>query len=61
MPNVLTFLRLVAVPILVSLWFSPLKSGPFACALLFVGASFTDWLDGYIARRVSKLKHCQLH
>jgi hypothetical protein len=51
-PNVLTFARLVAVPVLVALWFAPLPTGPLWCAALFVGASFTDWLDGYIARQV---------
>ena len=50
-PNVLTFARLVAVPVLVAAWFSPSPRAPLACALLFVGASLTDWLDGYIARR----------
>lgn len=51
-PNVLTFARLVAVPILVAIWFSPMRTSAMWCAALFVAASFTDWLDGYIARQV---------
>jgi len=43
----------VAVPVLIALWFAPLKSSALWCAALFVAASFTDWLDGYIARKVS--------
>ncbi|GBF93916.1 hypothetical protein Rsub_06165 [Raphidocelis subcapitata] len=50
-PNILTFLRVAAVPALAVLWFSPLRCSAAACAGLFVAASFTDWLDGYIARR----------
>lgn len=50
-PNVLTFGRLVAVPVLVAVWFSPLEAAALWCAILFVAASFTDWLDGYIARK----------
>jgi phosphatidylglycerophosphate synthase len=51
-PNVLTFARLVAVPVLVAVWFAPLATAALWCAILFVAASFTDWLDGYIARKV---------
>jgi hypothetical protein len=50
-PNVLTFLRVAAVPALAALWFAPVRCAAAACAVLFVAASFTDWLDGYIARR----------
>jgi CDP-diacylglycerol---glycerol-3-phosphate 3-phosphatidyltransferase len=52
LPNVLTFARLVSVPIVGLLWYSPHINSPLACALLFVAASLTDWLDGYLARRL---------
>lgn len=52
LPNVLTFARLVFVPIVGLLWYSPHPSHPLAAALLFVAASLTDWLDGYLARRL---------
>ena len=52
-PNVLTFMRLLLVPVLVVLWFLPHKSAPLASALTFIFAAITDWADGYLARRVS--------
>lgn len=51
-PNVLTMLRVVLVPVFVVLWFSPSHYAPAAAALVFVAASITDWLDGYLARLV---------
>jgi CDP-diacylglycerol--glycerol-3-phosphate 3-phosphatidyltransferase len=52
LPNVLTFARLVFVPVVGLLWYSPNPNHPLAAALLFVAASLTDWLDGYLARRL---------
>jgi len=52
LPNVLTLSRLVFVPVIGLLWYSEHPSHPLACALLFVAASLTDWLDGYLARRL---------
>jgi len=63
LPNKLTFLRLLLIPFFVILTVVPLEWGTvellgsqmelelLLAALIFVGASFTDWLDGYIARR----------
>jgi phosphatidylglycerophosphate synthase len=51
-PNVLTLLRLLAVPAVVAAWPSGAPGAALWCAGLFVAASLTDWLDGYIARRV---------
>ena len=52
-PNVLTFARLLMVPVLVALWFLPHRLAPLASALTFIFAAITDWADGYLARRVS--------
>ncbi len=51
LPNALTLLRLASVPLI--LWLAAGKStGMLAAALvLFLLAGFTDWLDGYVARR----------
>ena len=54
-PNVLTFLRLLMVPVLVVLWFLPHRLAPLASALTFIFAAITDWADGYLARRVRPL------
>lgn len=51
-PNVLTFLRIIFVPVLMVLWFSDAHYAPVSCALLFILQSITDWLDGYLARKL---------
>jgi CDP-diacylglycerol--glycerol-3-phosphate 3-phosphatidyltransferase len=52
LPNILTLLRIAAIPVLVVILMSPSKSAGFTAALLFAAASITDWLDGYLARRM---------
>lgn len=49
-PNLLTLLRLLLVPLFVFLLVKPTPNSSFWACVLFVFASFTDWLDGYIAR-----------
>ena len=49
LPNVLSALRLVGVPVFLWLILVPQADG-LAVVLLAV-AGFTDWLDGYLARR----------
>ncbi len=52
LPNILTVGRIVAVPLVVGLfyWSHP-WSNPFA-AVVFIAAAITDSLDGYLARRM---------
>src|SRR5438067_7590752 len=50
-PNLLSFSRIVAAPILYLLIVSGGRYGYLAAAVLFVVASFTDTLDGEVARR----------
>lgn len=52
-PNLLTLARLASVPLLVLVFFLPFKSSPIIAASLFVVASITDALDGYLARRMN--------
>jgi CDP-diacylglycerol--glycerol-3-phosphate 3-phosphatidyltransferase len=52
LPNFLTFFRIAIIPALVVLLLSPSKTAGFLATLLFALASITDWLDGYIARRM---------
>src|SRR5216684_4675799 len=51
LPNLLSFSRIVAAPILYGLVVSGGRYGFLAAAVLFVAASLTDTLDGLIARR----------
>jgi len=50
-PNLLSFSRIVAAPLLYLLIVSGGRYGYLAAAVLFVVASFTDTLDGEMARR----------
>lgn len=52
LPNKLTLLRVVMIPIFVYLMLGlPIEQGFLPAAIVFAVASFTDFLDGYIARR----------
>jgi CDP-diacylglycerol--glycerol-3-phosphate 3-phosphatidyltransferase/cardiolipin synthase len=50
-PNVLTYLRIAAVPALAAcLYFLDGDLGRWSAFAVFVSAGLTDWLDGYLAR-----------
>ena len=49
-PNILTIGRIIVVPIFVITFFLPGMYGDLIPFFLFVGASFTDFLDGLLAR-----------
>jgi CDP-diacylglycerol--glycerol-3-phosphate 3-phosphatidyltransferase len=50
-PNLLTVFRILLVPVLAAALLSGVDSGDLLAAIVFVVASFTDALDGWIARR----------
>ncbi len=51
LPNILTYGRIAAVPVLVALMFFPDSTAARWSAFgVFLIASITDWLDGYLAR-----------
>lgn len=52
LPNILTMMRIAAIPLLAALLMSPSKESGFWAAAVFALASITDWLDGYLARRM---------
>ena len=52
-PNLLTFSRIVMIPVFVALFYMPASWSNQLAALVFLAAAITtDWLDGYLARRM---------
>jgi len=49
-PNALTLLRIFLVPLFVFLLVNPTPTGNLWATGIFIVASITDWLDGYLAR-----------
>jgi CDP-diacylglycerol--glycerol-3-phosphate 3-phosphatidyltransferase/cardiolipin synthase len=54
LPNMLTLLRIALIPVLVVIFYLPFKWAHIACAAIFGLAAITDWLDGYLARRLDQ-------
>ena len=52
LPNILTWLRIIAIPLVVVLFYLPYPWSNASAALLFSAAAITDSLDGYFARRM---------
>ncbi len=53
LPNALTLLRILLVPVIVALVFFPQEAVRWAAFALFVVASASDYVDGYLARLMS--------
>ncbi len=51
LPNKLTILRMIMIPFFMYFFLSDMEYGRITGAFIFVIASFTDTLDGYIARK----------
>lgn len=55
-PNVITSMRIIFIPVLVVVfYFFPLEWRYMASSVVFAVASLTDWLDGYLARRLGQM------
>ncbi len=52
LPNILTILRILLIPVFYSLY---QKGMPAQALLVFLIASFTDFLDGYLARKWNQI------
>lgn len=50
-PNLLTALRLILVPIFPLVYFSDMENAHYFALIIFITAGLTDFLDGYIARK----------
>ena len=53
-PNFLTTLRIALIPVLVVFFYIPIPYDNLICAAVFGLAGITDWLDGYLARKMNQ-------
>ena len=53
-PNWLTVARLMMIPILVIVYLLPFSAAKALAAFIFLLACITDWLDGYLARKLEQ-------
>ncbi|ESQ15155.1 MAG: CDP-diacylglycerol--glycerol-3-phosphate 3-phosphatidyltransferase [Thiohalocapsa sp. PB-PSB1] len=53
-PNILTLLRILLIPVFVIIFYLPFPWVRPVCALVFTVAALTDWLDGWLARRLNQ-------
>ena len=52
LPLFLTLMRIALIPVLVLFFYLPYAWSGIAAAVVFILAAITDWLDGYLARRM---------
>ncbi len=55
LPNLLTWMRILAIPLFVGIFYFPpswlsQSDQNLIATIIFTGAAITDWLDGYLAR-----------
>lgn len=58
-PNILTWLRIAAIPLFVAVLYFPedwltTHQANIAATSIFIVAAITDWFDGYLARRLNQ-------
>jgi CDP-diacylglycerol--glycerol-3-phosphate 3-phosphatidyltransferase len=54
-PNILTLIRIILIPVLVLVFYLPGEWSYQVSASIFGAAALTDWLDGYLARRLRQV------
>ena len=59
LPTVITFTRIFAIPVLLLIIYGPFEmietTKNILATIVFVIASLTDWLDGWLARRLNQI------
>jgi CDP-diacylglycerol--glycerol-3-phosphate 3-phosphatidyltransferase len=53
LPTWLTLFRVLLLPVMVVVFYLPFRWSNLGAAAIFVIAGFTDWLDGFLARRMN--------
>jgi CDP-diacylglycerol--glycerol-3-phosphate 3-phosphatidyltransferase len=56
LPTLLTWTRIVAIPLIVGVFYLPLevRTANLLAAVLFIVFAWTDWLDGFLARKLNQ-------
>lgn len=54
-PNLITFSRLLGIPFLLYGLYNPSSQARWVCLIIFLVAALTDWLDGYLARKLNQI------
>ncbi|MFZ9676954.1 MAG: CDP-diacylglycerol--glycerol-3-phosphate 3-phosphatidyltransferase [Quisquiliibacterium sp.] len=56
LPNLLTWLRMLAIPLLVAVFFLPVehRTVNVVATTIFIVAAITDWFDGWLARKLGQ-------
>ena len=56
LPTIMTWTRIAAIPLIMAVFYLPIpiESRNLFAALMFVIFAFTDWLDGYLARKLNQ-------
>ena len=59
-PNLLTLSRILMIPLLIGLYYLPYtwlsgSSKDLTATVIFILAGITDWLDGYLARKLNQM------
>jgi CDP-diacylglycerol--glycerol-3-phosphate 3-phosphatidyltransferase len=55
LPNLLTYLRIILIPLLVLAYHLPHRHAHVLAMSIFILAAITDWLDGYLARKLDQM------
>lgn len=53
-PNLLTLMRILLIPVFIVAYYLPYPWAPLLTMSLFILAALTDWLDGFLARRLDQ-------
>jgi cardiolipin synthase (CMP-forming) len=59
LPILLTWLRILAIPLMIAVYFLPASwagshQRDLVATLIFIAAAITDWADGYLARKLDQ-------
>jgi CDP-diacylglycerol--glycerol-3-phosphate 3-phosphatidyltransferase len=53
-PNIITLLRIALIPVFIICFYLPFAHAHLSAAIIFALACFTDWLDGFLARKLGQ-------